>query len=214
MKEICQPRVAQRYSCGEKILVLARRPYEREHHCERWTCGDCRAYKIKQFQAELRNAGLAVTCFVLERPPTRRESEVKTLSNFIAREIRGDYWAIRSDLRAVIISKNRIPGAVRLRSKYAIETFVNDLLNEDWSVMFKKRITRSHGQKSPPEKNADPAYAQLRTSDVSPAIVQQFADLKNDRQRAQWLIQHTSDVVLFNRGKKIIEEFRAADIAF
>ena len=113
-----------------------------------------------KYQNDLRGAKLAVTSYVIERPPLKTDQEAKAFSNFLSRQIRGPYWTVRSDLRIILITKSAFPEAIRLRTKYIIEDLMPDVLNEPWSQSFAKRITRPHGQKEQKVKNTDSAYAQ------------------------------------------------------
>lgn len=116
---------------------------------------------------------------------------------------------MRSDSRIVIIAKSAHLDAVRLRTKYIMEALIVDVLNEPWSQSFAKRITRPHGQKEQKVKNTDSAYAQWIGEEGGEVAMQEFTALKSDPQRAKWLLHHMDEVVLYNQGKEIMEEYQA-----
>lgn len=200
--------------CGALVPVLAKKPYRRKQRCDRWDCDRCRARKIKECQTVLQGAGLAVTVWAAERPPSNTDQEVKALDNFLSRKVKGKkvkggYWTVRSDLRIVIISRSAFPDAIRLRTKYVISSLLPDVLTEPWNYYYTKRFTRPQGQDKKPEKNTDTAYAQwIGDPAGADAAMKEFSALTNDHDRAKCLLHHIDEINLYNKGKEILEEYQ------
>ena len=125
----------------------------------------------------------------------------------LLRQIKGAWWTVKSDSRIIMITKSTHPDAVRLRTKYIIESLIVDVLNEPWSQSFAKRITRPQGQKEKKEKNTDTAYAQFIGTEDGDTAMREFTALKTDPERSEWLLRHRDEVILYGRGKEIIEQY-------
>jgi len=213
----------QPFKCGAQGYIFAPKSYSRSFFCKKWTCEKCRNRRIKSYENILKATDLAVTSYVSQRPPVATNEEKKALDNFLSRQIRGQYWTVRSDERIVIITKCKHPNAVRLQSKYIIETLVVDILNEPWKQSFSQRFTKSREQNEirnkkgqqvktkVNKKTEDTAYAKWKRHDDpnGEAALIEFNKLKTDHGRAEWLIQHESEVVLYNRGREIIGQYHA-----
>ena len=203
---------SKKIPCGTQVLVLAKKPYFRTHYCNDWSCEKCSNRKIKELQDEIVTAEIGITLFVKEIVSARSDQEKKSLSNFILRKVRGIYWKIQSDNRIVIIAKMNFLGAVcRNKDKYVIENLVPGILKEKWSGDRQKRITRRQGMKPLVLKNPDPAYAQF-LGDRQDEIKEEFKLLNTDRQRAAWLLEHSDEIILYNRGKEIIAQYHAGEL--
>ena len=203
--------LSKKIPCGTWILILARKPYYRQHRCEDWSCEPCRKRKTEELQDEIRTAKIGVTLFVVEKAPARSEEEKKSLSNFLSRQVTDIYWKVQSDDRVVIIAKLNFPAArSRNKVKYVIDNLVPAILKEEWSGGGQKRITRRQGMKPPKPKNHDPAYAQF-IGDRQEEIKEEFNSLSTDYQRAIWLLQQQHEIKLFSRGDKIIEQYQAGE---
>lgn len=203
---------SKKIPCGTEILVLAKKPYVRTHHCNDWSCENCSNRKIKELQDEIVTAEIGITLFVKEVMPARSDQEKKSLSNFILRKVKGIYWKVQSDSRIVIIAKMNFPGAIRRNKvKYVIEKLVPEILKETWNRDKQKRITRRQGMKPLKPKNPDPAYAQF-TGDRQAEIKEEFKLLSTDRQRAEWLLEHSDNIILYNRGKETIAQYQSGQL--
>lgn len=210
----------QPFKCGAQGYIFAPKSYGRPFFCKKWTCEKCRNRRIKSYNNILKATDLAVTSYVSQRPPVTTNEEKKALDNFLSRQINGQYWTVRSDERIVIITKCKHPNAVRLQSKYIIETLVVDVLNEPWKQSFAQRFTQSHERnekrnkkqvQAKVNKKTNTAFAKWKRHDDpnGETALEQFEKLKTDYERAAWLIQHENDVVLYNRGREIIGQYHA-----
>lgn len=120
----CQPNesgrihITRTIPCGQWVQMLgARSSYKRQQHCHRWSCDDCRAEKIMDLQFELRNSGLPLAAYVIEKPPAGTDTEIKTMSNFLTRKVPGKFWCLRSDERQVVISNKSFPAQSDCKQK-------------------------------------------------------------------------------------------------
>lgn len=210
----------QPFKCGAQGYIFAPKSYSRSFFCKKWTCEKCRNRRIKSYENILKATDLAVTSYVSQRPPVTTNEEKKALDNFLSRQINGQYWTVRSDERIVIITKCKHPNAVRLQSKYIIETLVVDVLNEPWKQSFAQRFTQSHERnekrnkkqvQAKVNKKTNTAFAKWKRHDDpnGETALEQFEKLKTDYERAAWLEGHVDEVALYDRGREIIGQYHA-----
>jgi hypothetical protein len=202
--------VRKKIACGDTVVVLATKPYRRQHHCNKWDCVACSASKISKLQDELKAAELAVTAYLIERPQALTETDMRPINNFLTRQVRGPYWLMRSDFRILIVTKLAFPGSVRRDKGLVIKKLIPEILKESWHGKHKKRITRRHGKTPPKPESNDKAYAQF-LGENKDAAEAEFGSLKTDRQRADWLLQHQDETWLFIRGKQITKQYKAGE---
>jgi len=210
----------QPFKCGAQGYIFAPKSYSRSFFCKKWTCEKCRNRRFKSYENILKATDLAVTSYVSQRPPVTTNEEKKALDNFLSQQIKGQYWTVRSDERIVIITKCKHPNAVRLQSKYIIETLVVDILNEPWKQSFAQRFTQSHERnekrnkkqvQAKVNKKTNTAFAKWKRHDDpnGETALEQFEKLKTDYERAAWLEGHVDEVALYDRGREIIGQYHA-----
>jgi len=213
--------------CGSLVVRLSENPSGRHRYCKRWDCKRCRQFKIKKYQDVMRGAKLGQVTFISERPPVTTKKELYSLSNFLKNHTKGTYFAIKSNLRVLLITRNDHTGAIRKQTQTVIDALVPEIFNEKWDEMFLQRFTHSRNLKPVllPINNNEEAtgeenilmgrdsrdYARMilehKQYDKANRIIKEFKALKTDYDRAEWLIQHESEVILFDRGREVISEY-------
>lgn len=161
-------------------------------------------------QFELRNSALPLAAYVIEKPPAGTDAEIKSMSNFLTRKVPGKFWCLRSDERQIVISNRSFPGAIRLQTKTIIDPLVVDILTEQWSFPYRKRITRSHGQFKPAKpgslKGDNPILAQWIGANGEQAR-RTFVSL-SIHEKVAFLHENLDHVILTPRGSELIETYR------
>ena len=223
---------APKTKCGSLVVKLSENPICGHRYCKRWDCKRCREFKIKKYQRVMKGAKLGQVTYISERPPIKTDRDLYSFGNFIKKHTNGTYFAIKSDLKVLLVTRNNHPGAIRKQTQTVIDTLLPEVLNEKWDGIRLRRFTHSRNlepvltikddaniEETTREEiilmNADNRdYAKMvlehKQYDKANEIIKEFRALKTDYKRAEWLILHESEVILFERGEEIIEEYYRA----
>lgn len=201
-----------RITCGSWLTIFAKKPYKRLHHCNTWGCKDnvCQDRLIDQLQKEITAAAGATVAFT-DTTRQRSAKDDKRMSNFLTRDVTGKFWKIKSNDRCILISTCDFPGSVRRFTKIIINTILPSILAEPWTPPKDKkphRVTRRRGQRKAKPKNKDKAYGMMAAGEGREELMKEFAALKTDHSRAEWLLQRQGKITLYNRGRQIIAEYK------
>lgn len=176
--------------------------------CKRWSCPDCRKWKIATHLNKIstimeEHAG--VQLFLGPKKGTGKE-----ITNFLQRKVPGLYFCIYTEHGSTIISNKTFPGAVRKDKKRYLRVDLPTLLESPWTggrrISCSTEINRTW-EKQKGESTQHSGVKKWAT--VLGCWKRQFEALVTDEEKALWLSSNRHDAKIFTAGERFLEEMLA-----
>jgi len=179
-----------------------------EKPCNKWSCDHCREIKISDLQAQVCKAVPGPHAFITEVNKMGR-----SLTQWIQRHIpkKCDYSTVKKPGGALLITRYKIHESSKRRSR---DKFLKgqyaDLLRQPMVVG--QRITHRKGQNKKQELKG--YYGIFIQSDDGDTMEQRrknerdYRGIKSDLERGHWLTVHRDSIILFGKGKRLVEDYQ------